>query len=542
MDKHEEWIQSLVVKPPPSSATTEDTAATKKARTWMWIFSVSFFLIALIVRFWFLFKVSTPDNPGAGWFGDAYHHWQIAYLTKEFGLGQGFLRLWDLKGMEFFWGLLHPLLTIIAFTITGSTSIAVERGMTAVFGSISVAIVFLVVSKYWNKQAAFGASLLAALNPVGIFNDTSGMVEPLGIPFLLLAIYFWPKKPLLAGFCLFVAILARAEYWIFALGIFFAMVIIYRRAGSNKKAMLALGLLVPLLLYMKYLLDYTGNPIFPFYINYLTNIYGTWQLKTVFSASDIFAKHLFQGILAITVLSSAFIFWKKPKGSLVYLLGIGNWMFLGASMGVGAYIGSYEDYVWYVRFMILPYIFLGILISVFLFYYLPKIRFVKILDKIKLNYLILIGVLLAVQPVWVLIMNKYKSTEATWQQSVKVAGQIMQHYDGGKMIFLEGSPDYTYALVKVYGFDGKNFISEMFDPYFYFKDDPYADWGTGTDRHVVFEWLKTNDIKLIVTYGGTERYAKLSELEPDYIGKGEYLANANIVVYKVNEEKIQKDF
>ena len=96
--------------------------------------AVILFLGAFIARLYFLFFVSDPNNPGAGWFGDAYHHWQIAYLTKTVGLSHGFLRLWDLKGMEFFWGILHPVLTMTAFTLTGSVSIAVERAMTGLFG------------------------------------------------------------------------------------------------------------------------------------------------------------------------------------------------------------------------------------------------------------------------------------------------------------------------------------------------------------------------------------------------------------------------
>jgi hypothetical protein len=511
-----------------------------KPKSYEWIVVLVFFLIALVARFYFLFYVATPDNPGAGWFGDAYHHWQIAYLTKEIGLSNGFLRLWDLKGMEFFWGFLHPFLTMTAFALTGSISLAVERGMTGIFGSISVGLVYLVVSKYWNKSAAFGAATLAALNPVGIFNDVSGMVEPLGIPFLLLAIYLWPKKPFWAGFALFMALLARAEYWVFSFGIFVVMLIVNRKAGSNRKVSLAMGLFVPLLLYMKYLLDYTGNPIFPFYINYLTNIFGTWQFKTEFSASDIAAKHLFQGIFAITSLAAGFVLWKKPKGTLVYLLGLGNWIFLGAIFGLAAYIGSYADYVWYVRFMILPYIFVGILISVFLFYYLPKIKYLRVIHKIKFNYLILVAILLAVQPIWILIMQKYKATEATWQGAVKVAGEISKHYKGGKMVFIEGSPDYTYALVKIYGFDGKNLVSEMFDPYFYFSGDMYSNWEK--NRLVVFKWLKDNNVKIIVTYGGTERYAKLSQSEPEYVGSPEQLTSSNITIYKINAEKIQKDF
>jgi hypothetical protein len=540
MDKHEEWIQSLAEKSSKSSNPAIKKVINKDGNSIKWLISIAFFLIALIARLWFLFMVSTPDNPGAGWFGDAYHHWQIAYLTKVVGLSHGFLRLWDLKGMEFFWGLLHPLLTMTAFTITGSVSIAVERGMTAIFGSISVALVYLLVSKYWNKEAAFGSSLLAALNPVGIFNDTSGMVEPLGIPFLLLAIYLWPKKPFWSGLCLCIALMARAEYWVFSLGIFAAMIIIGKKTGSNKKVALAMGLFIPLVLYMKYLLDYTGNPIYPFYINYVTNIYGTWQVKTVFTASDILARHIFQAIFAVSALAAGFVLWKKPKGSLVHLLGIGNWLFLGASLGIGAYIASYATYVWYVRFVILPYIYIGILISVFLFYYLPKIRFIRIFHKIKFNYLILFVVLAISQLVWVPIMKKYNSTQIAWQKSILISEEIMKHYDGGKMVFLEVNPEYTYAMVTKFGFDGKNLVSEMFDPYFYFKEDPYSNWSV--DRLVVFKWLKDNDVHVIITYGGTERYAKLSELEPEYIGPSEQFITANITAYKVNDKKIQRDF
>lgn len=534
MGIHEELIKDIKKNETPIDVITKDE------RLQNILAFIVFFLLAFIPRLWFLFMVSTPDNPGAGWFGDAYHHWQIAYLTREIGLGHGFLRLWDLKGMEFFWGLLHPVFTMLSFIVTGSVSIAAERGMTAFMGSISVGLVYLLVSRYWNKQTAVAASVLAALNPVGVFNDVSGMVEPIGIPFLLLGIYLWPKKPFASGLILAIAIMTRAEYWVFAIGLIIAMVIIDRKASSSKKGSLILGFAFLAIIYMKYLLDKTGNPIYPFYENYMANIFGNWQFKTEFTAADIAAKHLFQAIFAVSAILSGLVLWKKPKGSLIYLLGFGNWLFLGASIGLGAYIGSYADYVWYVRFMILPYIFVGIVVSVFLFYYLPKIKVGKFLDKIKFNWVALILILVFSQSVWKLIMNRYAATEITWKNSVKIAGEIMKTYKGGGMVFLEGNPEFTYAMVKVYGFDGKNLVSEMFDPYFYFSDDPYSDWGD--KREIVFKWLKDNKIRSIVTYLGTERYAKLAEKEPEYIEKGTILPSASIIVYQVNDEKIAKDF
>src|SRR3989344_6083818 len=66
------------------------------------------FILALVPRLLYIYVFSNPNFPG--WYTDVFHHWQIAYLSKEVGFHESFLRLWDFKGMEFFWGLLHPLI------------------------------------------------------------------------------------------------------------------------------------------------------------------------------------------------------------------------------------------------------------------------------------------------------------------------------------------------------------------------------------------------------------------------------------------------
>ena len=47
--------------------------------------------VALLPRLYALFFLTNPQNPGDHWHGDVFHHWQIAYLTKEIGL-------WDPSG------------------------------------------------------------------------------------------------------------------------------------------------------------------------------------------------------------------------------------------------------------------------------------------------------------------------------------------------------------------------------------------------------------------------------------------------------------
>lgn len=101
------------------------------------------FVIAFVTRAYVLFRVTDPQNAGAEvWYSDVYHHWQIAYLTKEIGVHQGFLRLWDLKGMEYFWGLGHPLISMLLMTITGSSNILVTRLLSVGMGSLGLVFFF----------------------------------------------------------------------------------------------------------------------------------------------------------------------------------------------------------------------------------------------------------------------------------------------------------------------------------------------------------------------------------------------------------------
>src|SRR5438445_7503948 len=107
---------------------------------WSW-WTLGLLLIALLPRLIYLFAISNPENAGDGLYTDVYQHWQIAYLTKEIGLSHG-LRLWDLKGVEYFWGSLHPIVLVILFFVTGSTDIVLARVQSLAFGSLGVVLIF----------------------------------------------------------------------------------------------------------------------------------------------------------------------------------------------------------------------------------------------------------------------------------------------------------------------------------------------------------------------------------------------------------------
>lgn len=91
-----------------------------------WSWTAAVVAIAALPRLLCLFIFSDPENPGLGAYNDVWHHWQIAYLTREIGLSApGGPRLWDLKGLDYFWGVLHPLLMVAVFDLTGSIDIAI---------------------------------------------------------------------------------------------------------------------------------------------------------------------------------------------------------------------------------------------------------------------------------------------------------------------------------------------------------------------------------------------------------------------------------
>ena len=107
-----------------------------------WGWTAALAAAAAVPRLIYLFVFSDPENPGLGVYDDVWHHWQIAYLTKEVGLtATGGPRLWDLKGLEYVWGPIHPLLMVGVFAVTGSIDIVLNRLVSLVFGVVVVVLV-----------------------------------------------------------------------------------------------------------------------------------------------------------------------------------------------------------------------------------------------------------------------------------------------------------------------------------------------------------------------------------------------------------------
>lgn len=520
--------------------TSDDSGGTVWRTPSDLLLALGIFVLSVAPRLYFLFQISDPQNAGDGWYGDTYHHWQIAYLTREIGFTQGFLRLWDLKGMEYFWGPLHPFLTILMFKLTGSVSIVNVRLLSLFFGAMFISVLYLLISKYWNRDVGIATSLLAIVHPVAILNDTSGMLEPIGYSLLLLGLLVLDVYPIFAGLLWALASFARAEAWMFGGLLLLLSYRLLKRHGQMMKVFF--GWLIPMLLYTKYLLDHTGNPIYPIWWNYLANARGVWAANVVYSSYQLSVKPYLTVWFVISLILLVGV-WSKNKGksSLFLLFGFANWAFISGFLGLTHYLSGFQPWFWYIRFFELPYTFAGFLIVLILLYLLPKWQplFKKGVLGITLWLPILALALVYQIFFWEPILAQYDTTRQMWERTKKWAREATEVYNGGTMLIPEGNPSLTYALVYLHGIEGKDLLGQMFDPFFYLEDNPFENWEE--KREIVLGWMKDENVRVILVDKGTERYTKLFAKEQSYFEFVKTIPDSPLLVYRFypNEIKLQ---
>jgi hypothetical protein len=480
----------------------------KKAKWGNLFLALAIFAFALIPRLIALFQVVDPQSPG--WYDDTFHHWQVAYLSKTVGFKHGFLRLWDLKGMEYFWGLLHPLVLIWLFGLTGSISILVPRLLTVFCGSMVIVFLFFLIRRYFGQPAAFGTTVWASLMPVAIYADAAGLQEPLALALVFGGLLLWPKKSVWTGFLFGLAGMIRAEYWLFGLGLFGAALI--SKAKFDQKALLAVGWLTPIIVYLKYLLNQTGNAIYPIYWNFLASVKGDWFLDVPMPPGAVEAQLIARAIFVFGLLGAVWILVKRPRHFLLFLLGFGNIFFLGFMLGFGAYIKGYVPRVWVDRLFAWPYTFGGILLSVLVLAWFPR-RFRAKQLPLFLGGLVLIAALLVSQFLWLPIHKLAQDGHRRYLGEKRLAQELAGAYQGGTILIPEDRVSFVYFLVHDYHLNGENLLGQMFDPFYYWQEDPFLDWSQY--RQEVIDWLKEFDVRLILVYQDRERYQKLINQEPE---------------------------
>jgi hypothetical protein len=263
----------------------------------------------------------------------------------------------------------------------------------------------------------------------------------------------------------------------------------------------------------------------------VASVKGEWLEEAAIVGVKLVARRISRGIFGLGLLGGLLTLWKKPKQGLLWLFGFANVTFIGFMVGFGGYVKGFIMRIWLDRLYNWPYLFTGIVIISWLFYYAPKAW--PWFGKLKLNWLIFIVGLGLSQWLWQPI-NRFMGDNARlynyerdWAEEIAVA------YQGGRVLIPEDRPYITYLLANDFGIEGKNMVGQMFDPFFYFEDQEnlFVDWDE--KREIVIDWLRENDIRLIALTIPRERYTGLFEREPQMFKK---LDSKRFKLYEVKVE------
>ncbi|HEX3507507.1 MAG TPA: glycosyltransferase family 39 protein [Candidatus Dormibacteraeota bacterium] len=498
-------------------ADAADEAPASHSASLHWAWTVALCVGAALPRLLYLFVFSDPENPGIRRYGDVWHHWQIAYLTKEIGLtAPNGPRLWDLKGLDYFWGILHPLLMVVVFDLTGSIDIVLNRLVSLAFGVLVVVLLFHTCRRHWGTQVALGAALIAILLPTSVMNDASGMLEPLGVSLVLLGVWAWPRKGgFWAGLAFGLATMARAEAWVFSLGLVIAA--FFRREGRQQRLPLLVGFVVVMLLYMKVLQDKTGNAIYPLWWNFLANAVGKWEVVPV-SASQASVRPVLGAALILAVIGLGWSLVKRPPSYMLLTFGFGYWVFVAGMLGFTSYLASWVWWMPITRAFAFPYVFAGVLLAVALLGWLPR-RFGR--RALPAAWAGMGATLLVTQLAWLPIAAVFGPSETEWQavkaESIQLgAWYNQQPYSGHALAVPPERPDITYGLARFGGVEGKHLVSEMYDPFAYLPASyKYTDHQAVVTT-LVECWLSDNDIRIIAVPFVDPNFALLQQLSPSW--------------------------
>jgi hypothetical protein len=517
----------------PEPAERPDEASSERMSPWLLTAAIA--TVAAVPRLLYLFVFTDPENPGLGAYNDVWHHWQIAYLTKEIGLSApGGPRLWDLKGLDYFWGVLHPLLMVGVFDITGSIDIVLNRLVSMVFGIAVVVLLFHIARRYWGTQVALGAALVASFLPTSVMNDTSGMLEPLGVALCLFGIWAWGRQHgFWSGIAFGLATMARAEAWLFSLGMVIAAFL--RRQGWQQRVPLVAGFAAVMLLYMKVLLDQTGNAVYPLWWNFFANAVGKWE-ATPMTASQAGVRPVLGIALLVALAGLVLALWKRPPSYMLLTFGFGYWVFVAGMLGFTSYLASWVWWMPITRVFAFPYVFAGLL-AVLLLFRVASRRSGRMVAP--LAWTGVVALLLVSQVSWLPIVQVFGPTEAEWHATLAASRQLAAWYNtppyrGHSLAVPPDRPDVTYGLARFGGVEGRHLVSEMYDPFAYLPAGYRYEEHQDTVNTLIECWLAKTDTRLIAMRPDNTNYVLMREYNPAWFAPLGTMADTNWLVYGVS--------
>ncbi len=402
------------------------------------------FLLALGLRLFFLFFVAGLEY--CGWYHDSYHHWQIAYYTLHVGLKQNPPRMWDLSGQEYFWGLLPTLTESFLLWIFNTTSIVPFRVFNSVMGSLSVCLIYLLGKKYFDEKTGLFSSLLVAFCPILWEVDTSGMLDPMGVTCLLLALFVYDRRPFTAGLFLGLASLSHIEFWFLALGVM-GCYIAFEKSGT-KFVPAVLGWLVPMApyFYFLYTRTETHDPLYALRYNYLASIAGEWLDVSLPLEAQIWPRAVAVGFLILSLAVLLYLLKRRPREYIIHAFFWGFITMQGVIFGLTAYIVPYLAMGQVPRLLIdrlfaLNYYYISLWTALFLRrlplrlkVLSPRLSFRSI--SLQRDYIFLLLTILIYLLSLPFVTQQYFNTvySSPYEKQVRTADWIALNYEGGSVI------------------------------------------------------------------------------------------------------------
>lgn len=420
--------------------------------------------IAITVRLAFLFIVMPIDF---AW--DSYHRWQIAYYTLHTGLKHG--RMWDLFGMEYYWGTLPELIEAFLLWLFKSNSLVLFRVFNVIIGSVSVSLLYCIVKKYFNERAAFASSLLAAICPPLVIWDTTALDGSLGVFFLLLSLHFYDRRQYLCGVALGLASMCRVEFYFVTLGLCLCH-LVFERSGIKFVPTIS-GWLTPMGPYLSFLQIGTGDWLYQVRWNYLCSM-GAWGVSPTWFSESLPWRAMWGIILLATILSLVLVYRKKISNYFIWALFLGYTMFQGViyTVSVTRYVRLHDMLsiilgLQNIRFV--PNYLFAIILAPLLVNKLKSTHLSNPLERVKIKRgQVVSAVILAfLFTAWLSadasVCNAMsRDLKSAWWGVIDRSG-LLSHYGGGTIIIDPGCPQITYYLIQR-GISHEHILGSLYCP------------------------------------------------------------------------------
>jgi len=417
------------------------------------------------------------------WNGDSYVHWQIAYLSLKIGFRR--FRMWDLNGLEYYWGMIPHLVEAMIMGILGTTSILPYRVFNMLIGSFNVYLVYLVGRDLFYWKVGFFTAFFVAFFPIFTVFDIIAMQDTLALCFLILGFYYFRSKPLKSGIFLGLACQSRIEYWLVSF-IFIISVGLLEKPRYRFLPIL-LGWLMVMVPFSIFFKIRTGNFIYPLWLNLRSALGGglgggssgtlwkafiAWILQR---ATRLFSDHLYfissLPLLYAIGLMLHLVF--RPQRRYYLYSFFASTIFINY-IYVMEWVGT--SLFWIVTRTLIPTLIFGFLILI------------KWLDSFKNNIIRLLPLIITLSiPITnPFILPEFQRYQQCTTNAFYIADRAMTYYKGGTIIC-----DYqtmNYRFINKWHLKPTQILSNQYNPLYYGSNNS-SDFIKWFKEHNVTVWI-----------------------------------------------------